>query len=55
MDQFQMNIAIGYMEFSVTKHPAHVIGPVGMEQQLNSYASVDYFTTKMRTVVIGLK
>lgn len=55
MVQYQQNIVIGYMEYLVMKHLVHDIGHVGMEQQPNNCASVDYCIMKMHIVVIGQK
>ena len=53
MDQFQLNIVIGCMVFLAMKRHAPGIGHVGMVQLQNNCVSVDYYTMKMLTAVIG--
>lgn len=55
MVQFQMSIVIGCTESLDMKHHVQDIGPVGMELQLNSFASEDYCTMKLHIVAIGLR
>lgn len=49
----QLNIAIGYMEFSAMRLPAPVTGLAGMELPLNNSVLVDFSTMRILMLVIG--
>lgn len=55
MVQFQRNIAIGCMAYSVMKQVVRGTGLAGMELQRSSCASVVFFIMKMLTAVTGQK